>query len=74
MPLITFTPMATVASQGRMALKWMPAWISTMSEPSQALNSCRLSSVFGFPEVIILRLRSEYTIDPMISSVPGMPR
>ena len=59
MPLITFTPMATVASQGRMALKWTPAWSSTIKEPSQVPISCRVSKVFGLPAVMYLRLRSE---------------
>ena len=34
----------TTASQPRMALKWMPAWTSTSSEPAQAMRSCRRSS------------------------------
>ena len=59
MPLMTLTPMAAVASQGRMALKWMPAWISTISEPSQAVISCRTSQDFGDPAVMYFRLRSE---------------
>jgi hypothetical protein len=59
MPLMTFTPIATVAIQGRIALKCTPAWSSTSREPNQALISCSVRRLFGFPAVTSLRLRSE---------------
>ena len=58
-PLATLINMAQMASQPRIALKWMPACTSTRNDPAHAMRSCHRNKVTGLPTLISLRLRSE---------------